>query len=368
MKILFIGDGSGYHANLAGALRRMGHDVTLASDGTRWMDTRRDIDLRRRPGKLSGALLWLRLSTLRAADFRGYDVVQLSAPTFLPLRPDRNRTMFDRLRRDNGKVFLSALGTDNVYIRSCIDNPVLKYSEWSLGGEPTPWSLTPESEKAQWLDPHLEDYTRYFYDHIDGAVSALYEYHRIVSRVYPDLPLAYGGIPIDTAALPQHRQHADGPLRVLFAAHKGREAEKGADVILDMLRRLERECPGKIAVDTPENVPYSQFLNRLASYDIVSDQLYSYTPATTALLAMAMGVVPLSGAEPEYYKFIGENDLRPIFNLDPLDPDGTYAQLKLLINNRQELARMSREGVDFVARHNEASIVARRFLDFYESF
>ena len=80
MKVLLMGDGSAYHANLATALRAMGHSVTVASDGTRWMNTARDIDLARRPGKLSGALLWLRLSQLDAKRLRGYDVVQLSSP------------------------------------------------------------------------------------------------------------------------------------------------------------------------------------------------------------------------------------------------------------------------------------------------
>ena len=52
MKILLIGDASNYHACLGDALRRLGHDVTVASSGSRWMHTHRDIDLARPlPGK-----------------------------------------------------------------------------------------------------------------------------------------------------------------------------------------------------------------------------------------------------------------------------------------------------------------------------
>ncbi len=368
MKVLLMGDGSAYHANLATALRVMGHDVTVASDGTRWMQTERDIDLSRSKGKLGGALLWMRLSGIDARRLKGYDVVQLSSPGFAPLRPKRLRVLLDRLKSDNGAVCLTALGTDSDYVRHCLfDNaPVLRYSEWKVGGERTPWSYTPASEVNQWLSPELIDYTDEFYGRIDGAVSALYEYHRVVGARRPGLPLAYGGIPVVCDGLPRHVAHA-GPLRILHAVHHGREAEKGADILLGMLRQLESEMPGKVVVDTPDNVPYSQFLPRLANYDMVSDQLYSYTPATTALLAMAMGVVPISGAEPEYYDFIGEKHLRPIFNADPTDLEGTYRRLRDLVADRTAIAEMSALGPGFVATHNAAGVVARRFIDFWNT-
>lgn len=39
MKILFVGDYSGVHANLAAELRRRGHKVTVVSDGGLHMQT-----------------------------------------------------------------------------------------------------------------------------------------------------------------------------------------------------------------------------------------------------------------------------------------------------------------------------------------
>ena len=44
---------------------------------------------------------------------------------------------------------------------------------------------------------------------------------------------------------------------------------------------------------------------------LLLDQLYSYSPATNALQAMAMGVVAASGAQPEYYEYIGNPAERP---------------------------------------------------------
>ena len=65
MKILLVGDYSNYHRALSLALRRMGHEVTVASDGSRWMDTARDLDTSRPfRNKVGGLLLWVKLNTL----------------------------------------------------------------------------------------------------------------------------------------------------------------------------------------------------------------------------------------------------------------------------------------------------------------
>ena len=48
LKVLLVGDASNCHNALAGGLRKLGHEVVVASDGTEWMDTDRDIDLSRR--------------------------------------------------------------------------------------------------------------------------------------------------------------------------------------------------------------------------------------------------------------------------------------------------------------------------------
>ncbi|MDE6611638.1 MAG: hypothetical protein K2K22_03665 [Muribaculaceae bacterium] len=370
MKILLLGDASNYHVALAKGLRSLGHDVTVASNGSKWMQTPRDIDLFRRDHMLGGAILYARMSTVLAGDLRGYDVVQLVSPGFVDLRPALLARLLRRLRKHNGALYLSALGTDAAFVRNLTGpRPALDFSEWSIDGELTPWAGSAEAKLDRWMKPVLQRYNELFYNTIDGVVSALYEYHKVIEAEYPGLPLAYGGIPVDRDALqaPRLRPEADGPLKVLYAVHRSRVAEKGADKLLDMLRRLEKEIPGAIEIVAPPNMPYGSFTGTLAQADIVCDQLYSYTPATTALLGMAMGVVPISGGEEVYYDFIGERDLRPVFNPDPRDLEGTYRRLRDLLTDREAVRRMSAEGPLFIARHNDAVTVARRFVDFWTS-
>ncbi len=50
---------------------------------------------------------------------------------------------------------------------------------------------------------------------------------------------------------------------------------------------------------------------------------------------MALGAVPVSGAEPEFYDFIGEKELRPIINPDPCDFEKHAAGLERIVTDRE---------------------------------
>ena len=88
MKILLIGEYSNVHATLAEGLRTLGHKVTVLSDGDGWKNYPRDIDVSRKPGKLSGILLMAKLYALLPR-LQGYDVVQLINPIFFELKAER---------------------------------------------------------------------------------------------------------------------------------------------------------------------------------------------------------------------------------------------------------------------------------------
>ncbi len=143
MRILLMGDASNFHRTLATGLRRLGCDVTVASSGSGFMQTDRDIDLRRPfPGKAGGLALWARLNGPLRRRLKGYDAVSVSNPVFLDLKPGRVRKVFNRLRRDNGAVFLTALATDLPYIEECLDpDSPLRYNEFRIGDRPAPYAL-----------------------------------------------------------------------------------------------------------------------------------------------------------------------------------------------------------------------------------
>jgi hypothetical protein len=147
--------------------------------------------------------------------------------------------------------------------------------------------------------------------------------------------------------------------------HSYRQAEKGTDIIERVARAVAQKHPSRCRLEIVEDLPYEEYLARMRKSHVVLDQLYSYTPATNSLLAMAMGLNTLSGGEKEFYDFIGEYELRPIINATP-NEDILFNTLEDVVLNPQLIAQRSREGRMFVEKHNDSKVVAQRFIDFWQ--
>ena len=367
LKILLLGDASNCHRTLAGALRSMGHNVVLASNGSGWMETERDIDISRAPGTFSGAWLWTRLNTMKWRRFTGYDIVVVSNPNFLDLKPHRTQHFFNFIRRHNRSVFLTALGTDIPFLDLCNDpDTPLRYSEWKIGDRPAPLPLADPDALTRWHTAPMQRLNNAVYKNIDGAVSVLYEYDLALRRVLPSRSIAYGGIPIDTAAItPVYIPDRPDRVRFFIGIQQDRQFVKGTDRLLAAAKKILEKYPQKATLDVVSNLPYSVYIDRMSSAHVVLDQLYSYTPATNALLAMAMGLSAFSGNEPEYYNFIGENELHPVIGCYP-DDEMIFNTLENIVLHPENLSILGRQGRQFVMRHNDSHIVAHRFLNFWK--
>lgn len=367
MRILFVGDASNLHNCLARQLRLMGHEAIVASNGSHWMDTARDINLNRQPGRW-GAVRYV-LDILKALPrMRGFDIVHLSSQIFLELKPQKVRRVFDYLRRHNGKVVLSALGTDRVYYDACHDGHTYRYSDYRVGDQPSPYVGSPEyyaQEQDNWRLPLMKRYSDYLIDHIDGVVACLWEYYEAYRPLLGDR-LAYGGIPIDVDSLSlRPLDHEPERVRFFIGIQRDRTVIKGTDRLLASLQRVHDRYPDLCEMEVVENLPYAEYTRRMRASHVLLDQLYSYTPATNALIAMAQGLVAVSGAEPEYYDLIGEPTLHPIVNVTPYNDEDIDRQLESIIHQKSLLPQWSRDSREFVIRNNAAQVVAERHLHFW---
>lgn len=347
----------------------MGHEATVASDGSRWMNTGRDINLLRRPG-LMGTLRYL-MDIKRALPLmRDYDIVEIASPIFLRLKPQRIARIFDYLKAHNRHVVLSALATDVVYFDACHDGHTFRYSDYMVGDEPSPYVNSTEymlQHQDNWRQPFMRNHNDHIVAGIDGAVACLYEYYAAYQPVLGD-KVAYGGIPIDLTSLTYRPlEQVPEKVRLFIGIQRDRHVIKGTDRLLAAMKRVHDRYPGLTELEVVENLPYDEYTRRLRESHVIVDQLYSYTPATNALIGMAQGLVAVSGAEPEYYDLIGETANKPIINVSPLVEGDIDQKLCWLVEHRDELPQMARASRAFVEKHNAAPVVAQRYLDFWKS-
>ena len=369
MRILFAGDASNMHNCLAQQLRRMGHEATVASDGSRWMDTGRDINLLRRSGRL-GTLRYLWDINRALPKMTGYDIVEIASPIFLRLKPHRIARVFDYLKSNNRHVVLSALATDMVYYDACHDGHTFRYSDYKLGDQPSPYVGSSEyiaQQQDNWRQPFMREHSDHILAGIDGAVACLYEYYAAYKPVLGDR-VAYGGIPIDTENLTfRALEQAPDKVRLFIGIQRDRHVIKGTDKLLAAMKRIHARYPDLTELEVVENLPYAEYTRRMRDSHVILDQLYSYTPATNALIAMAQGLVAVSGAEPEYYDLIGEKDNHPIINVSPMVEGDIDDKLSWLVEHRDQLPQLAHASRAFVEKHNAAPVVAQRYLDFWNT-
>lgn len=370
MKILLLGEYSNVHNTLAKGLRELGHQVTVASDGDGWKDYPRDIDLKRNTlGRLGRAgFLWRLFKALPG--MRGYDVVQIINPMFLELKAERIMPFYRYLRRHNKKIVMGSFGMDYYWVSVNTNIRPLRYSDFNIGDKPR---TDPEAVlyRKEWTGTPKEKLNREIAFDCDGIVAGLYEYWATYNQVTES---GRDGRPIRDKmrfipmpiVMPEiyRTSFYGGPLKLFAGISRGRSAYKGTDIMLKAAEQLKRDYPDKLDLRIVEGVPFNEYCRILDGSDAILDQLYSYTPSMNSLLAMSKGIIDIGGGEPENYSILGEEELRPIINVQP-SQESVYKELEQLILHPERIAELKRQSAEYIKRHHDYIRVAREYEKFY---
>ena len=360
MKILLIGEYSNVHATLAEGLRAIGHQVTVVSNGDFWKNYPRDIDVSRTAGKLGGIRLMAKLYALLPR-LRGYDVVQLINPMFFELKAERMFFFYNYLRKHNKKVFLGAYGMDYYWVHECIERKPLRYSDFNFGDKLRSDEAAIR-EHRDWLGTAKERLNKRIAKDCDGIITGLYEYQVCYEPNFPDktrfIPFPVK-IPENSLATEGHDK-----LNLFIGISKERSAYKGTDIMQKAAETIAAKYPQLVALKVANGIPFAQYERMLDSSDAILDQLYSYTPAMNAMLAMSKGIVVVGGGEPENYEILGEKELRPIVNVAP-DYDSVYRELEQLVLHPERIPELKRQSIVYIRKHHDYIKVAKEYEAFY---
>jgi glycosyltransferase involved in cell wall biosynthesis len=113
-----------------------------------------------------------------------------------------------------------------------------------------------------------------------------------------------------------------------------------------------------------ENIPFEQYVELMNGSDAILDQLYSYTPSMNPLEAMTKGIICIGGGEPENYAILGEEELRPIVNVQPTY-ESVRHELEQLVMHLERVPQLREESWQYVKRHHDYLKVARQYEQFY---
>ena len=367
MRILLFGNPSMWHSNLAKGLRERGHEVRLISERYGWrqfpvddicLERRTDID-----GKLA-FVDYLRKALPILWHCKGYDIVQMSHPMFLSLRGCHMKPFYNFIRRNNGKLVMCSVGDDYHVLDQILNKNILRYSEQRIGSE------IMHNDNVQflrniYLDGHAANYCKYVAEDCDAIVAVLYEYWACYNNVYPQ-KLKFFPLPVVMEEKDIQDFSVGDKVRLFIGLQRDRMNIKGTDIMLKAAQDIVRDYPDKAVLQVAENVPYAEYEQMLKNTDVLLDQLYSYTPAMNALLAMSKGIVAVTGGEQENYDIIGEQELRPIINVQPTY-ESVYHELKELVLHKDIIPELKRQSVEYVRRHHDYRKLAQQYEEFYKT-
>ncbi len=366
MRILLFGNPSMWHSNLAKGLRERGHEVRLISERYGWRQFPVDDILLERRTDINGKLAFIdylskALPILKTC--KGYDIVQMSHAMFLSLRGSQMRPFYKYLRRNNKKVVMCSVGEDFHVLDQILNKNILRYSEQRVGNK------IMENDNVHYVrDIYLHgstaNYCKYVAKDSDAIVTVLYEYWACYNNVYPE-KLHFFPLPVVMENMDSQEYSVSEKVRLFIGLQKDRMNIKGTDIMLKAAQDIVRDYPDKAILQVAENVPYAEYEQMLTNADVLLDQLYSYTPAMNALLAMSKGIVAVTGGEPENYEIIGENVLRPIVNVLPTY-ESVYEELKKLVLHKEIIPELKRQSVEYVRKHHDYHKVAQQYEEFYK--
>ena len=367
MRILLFGNPSMWHSNLAKGLRERGHEVRLISERYGWRQFPVDDICLERRTDINGKLAfvdYLRKALPILWHCKGYDIVQMSHPMFLSLRGCHMKPFYNFIRRNNGKLVMCSVGDDYHVLDQILNKNILRYSEQRIGSE------IMHNDNVQflrniYLDGHAADYCKYVAEDCDAIVAVLYEYWACYNNVYPQ-KLKFFPLPVVMEEKDIQDFSVGDKVRLFIGLQRDRMNIKGTDIMLKAAQDIVRDYPDKAVLQVAENVPYAEYEQMLKNTDVLLDQLYSYTPAMNALLAMSKGIVAVTGGEQENYDIIGEKELRPIINVQPTY-ESVYHELKELVLHKDIIPELKRQSVEYVRRHHDYRKLAQQYEEFYKT-
>lgn len=365
MKILLIGEYSNVHWTLAEGLRKLGHEVTVASNGDYWKDYSRDISIIRKGNNLLESIRYYISLQRTFSRLKGYDVVQLINPMFVELKAEMILPFYKKLRKNNHKVFLSAMGMDYYYVKACIENKIFDYSELVVDGKFRDIEDNRDAVR-DWMNGYKGTLNQIIADDCDGIIAGLWEYYESYLPYFQD-KLTFVPMPVKPRkSAERFIEEYDNKVQFFIGIQKSRNEFKGTDILLKILIRLESEFPDRCVVKKVENLPFKEYRRIMRDSDVLIDQLYSPTPNMNSLLAMSQGLVVAGGGEEVPYALIGESKLRPIINL-PCKEDEIYETLKDIVLHAERIPQLKKDSIEYVNRHHTPEMVAERYLDFWKS-
>lgn len=355
MKVLLLGEYSGFYYNLKRGLQELGVEVDLFSNGDGWKKIPgadrilyKDGD-RFPPKKLYNKII---LPELQKKRYSGYDVVQMVHENLFS--PYINSNMVKAIKQNNGSIYVNIAG----------NHPTL-YKAWQEG-KLGYYTFDDNEEKAIPFTSNEVTFKLYRKSSIcvdkivDGVIPVMYEYAvgiRDWANRKPTIPL-----PFDASEIEYKENKVDS--KVFFYHGLLRPKDKGGVYIKEALEILRDKYPNDVDICVADTLPLKDYLEVLRKTNVMIDQCKEHCWGMNACYGMALGKVVLGGASRNSLKEFGLES-SPVVHVEP-NVDQIVKQLEYILENRSKIPQWGEESRHFVEEFHDAKRIASMYLDVWK--
>lgn len=373
MKIVIIGEFSGFAKNLSKGFSKIGHEPFVFS----WGDGYRDIEqdkasylIRNTSFRDKGLLGYIstlyyslsearKLSAFVKSEFSKIkaDAVIVINPIFIRRKgqfwnPLFSRKMILYMVKDPQMIFLSACGSDIPY-----------YSYW-MGKQ---WK---NQELVQFNHNHYvrRKFIKHHYyiaSFINKVIPTIYSYAEAwrkseYAKSFSVMPTVM--LPVDTSEMEPYNK-INGKIVVFHGIT--RPEIKGTKYIIEAMKKLEEKYPDKVECHYKGGLPLKDYLELIKRTNISIDQALECGPGMNALFSLALGKVVMSGNTPEQQKEVGIFD-NPIINIIP-DSNQIFLELERFVLNPALIEEISRKSREYVVKYHDCKVIAEQYVKIFNS-
>lgn len=365
MKILIIGEFSGFAKNLAKGFRALGHEPLLFSWGDSFKSIEKDentylIDVKnikllgksiKGTNRIKRPFVSVKLRHYISQLGNDWDCAFVIGMGFLQLGNNYFNDLLtvkeiqSRLK-DKNNIYLSASGGDFIF-----------YSHYHLSKYISPAELN----KAQKIAPLAEEgFNRligYFYSiiPISNEYEEAYRYYidKYHYNVHSAVPLPY-----DVESVKYSNTIKD---KIVIMHGINRYYEKGSDYMVPAMKRIEADFPDKVKIEIVERLPLNEYLSVMERCNILLDQCYAGNVGMNAIEALAMGKVVLGGNK---YNLPGVSLESPVVDI-VADQEQIYNALKKLVLNPKLIIELSHRSREYACEVHDCRKVAQKYVDIF---
>lgn len=356
MKILLLGEYSGFFTNLKKGLLELGHEVTLASTSDGWKKIEgTDYQLYKCQNntKLETIKECVISPYLRKKDLYGYDVVQIVGPVLYPL--PINKIMLNSIINHSKKSFISVAGACG----SLYDS----YKSGLLGY----YTFDDNSEECMIFDGKSKksrkrnEQEKFIYENVDGIIPIMYEYSvgvRNRKNCMNTIPL-----PFDSSSVEYIPNIVNDKIRIAHGVIK--EKHKGTSYIIEALRIIKERYPNDVEIAVDGKMPLKDYLEWLKSCNILIDQCKEHCYGLNALYAMAMGKIVFGGATKASLHEL-QVDSCPVVHIEP-SVEQIVSQLERIIKKKNDYEKMGLVSRKYVEKVHNHITIANEYIKTWNS-